>query len=97
MTGNMASKAKKRAVGNGVQRTLAAAGQREEEEEEDEVEEDGRSQVEGWFVSLLTMRLRNTQFFHFYNTVAKHGWLGYNACGLCGRPHLIVVRAVLSW
>lgn len=40
MTGNMASKAKKRAVGNGVQRTLAAAGQREEEEEEDEVEDE---------------------------------------------------------
>ncbi|XP_031244483.1 BRCA2 and CDKN1A-interacting protein [Mastomys coucha] len=36
----MASKAKKRAVGNGVQRTLAAAGQREEEEEEDEVEDE---------------------------------------------------------
>lgn len=34
----MASKAKKRAVGNGVQRPLEAAGQREEEKEEDEVE-----------------------------------------------------------
>lgn len=40
MTSNMASQAKKRAVGNGVQRTLAAAGQREEEEEEDEVEDE---------------------------------------------------------
>lgn len=34
----MASKAKKRAVGKGVQRPLEAADQREEEEEEDEVE-----------------------------------------------------------
>ncbi|GAB1292813.1 BRCA2 and CDKN1A-interacting protein [Apodemus speciosus] len=36
----MASKAKKRAVGNGVQRPLGATGRREEEEEEDEVEDE---------------------------------------------------------
>ncbi|XP_029335203.1 BRCA2 and CDKN1A-interacting protein isoform X1 [Mus caroli] len=36
----MASKAKKRAVGNGIQRPLGAPGQREEEEEEDEVEDE---------------------------------------------------------
>lgn len=40
VTGNMASKAKKRAVGNGVQRPLGATGRREEEEEEDEVEDE---------------------------------------------------------
>lgn len=49
MTGNMASKAKKRAVGNGVQRPLEAPSQREEEEEdelEDEEEDDEDSEEE---------------------------------------------------
>lgn len=40
VTGNMASKAKKRAVGNGVQRPLGASSQREEEEEDEVVEEE---------------------------------------------------------
>lgn len=45
----MASKAKKRAVGNGVQEPLGAEGQREEEEEdevEDEEEDDEDSDEE---------------------------------------------------
>lgn len=49
VTGNMASKAKKRAVGNGVQRPLEAPSQREEEEEdelEDEEEDDEDSEEE---------------------------------------------------
>lgn len=40
VTGNMASKAKKRAVGNGVQRPLEAPSQQEEEEEDEVVEEE---------------------------------------------------------
>lgn len=49
VTGNMASKAKRRAVGNGVQPPLGAKGQREEEEEdevEDEEEDDEDSDDE---------------------------------------------------
>lgn len=39
-----------------------------------EIDMDGRKEVEGLFVSLLAMRLGNTQFPHFYNIVAKHSW-----------------------
>lgn len=49
MAGNMASKAKKRAVGNGVQRPPGAQDLREEEEEdevEDEEEDDEDSDEE---------------------------------------------------
>lgn len=72
VTGNMASKAKKRAVGNGVQRPLEAPSQREEEEEdelEDEEEEEEEEEV-------LEEVLSSFLWLNIFITFTYLGWDG---------------------